>query len=323
ASRYTAAFVHCKMPYGIKAYAVALVTSKFELPLFYVPIRHVNRQKKFGVFTVCICPLRLDYDEGGEFVEMIELNRILGADHFIVYNYNSSSAINSLLNYYEEQGLVDVVSWHLPLQMQANENSFLSDIHYFGQLAAINDCVFRSKGTSRFVVNQDIDEFIIPRKHENWLEMIRSFPPRFNSYMFRSTFFRRDWPDVNESYLLPADAFLAKTYKSFTILKQTREDEIFRKKIRTKYIVNPTCVKVAGIHEVFNYTRGILNCKTYITTRSIALVHHYRYVEEKGDVHKTIDSSIMTYKDKLLHRLQNVWTKLNSVRNITKRTVKD
>ncbi|KAK3085396.1 hypothetical protein FSP39_002722 [Pinctada imbricata] len=205
---------------------------------------------------------------------MIELNRILGANYFFFYNYSASPNIDKVLEHYSNRGLVKVIQWRLPFPVTI-VNMTTEEIHYYGQLAVINDCVYRNKGASSFVVNQDIDEFIIPRKQNNWSSMINTLPTKRQNFMFRSAFFRKDWSDVNQSDLSSEDRLLAERYMSVTILKQVREDVVFPAYTRSKWMARPECIEVAGVHNI-HIRKNVVKCKTYVLLLAEGLLHHYR-----------------------------------------------
>ncbi|KAK3086600.1 hypothetical protein FSP39_020915 [Pinctada imbricata] len=262
----------------------------------YIPIRHAQILKRD--FTVCVSPLQLGFDKAHELVEMIELNRILGADYFFFYNYSASPNIDKVLEHYSNRGLVKIIQWRLPFPVTI-VNMTTEEIHYYGQLAVINDCVYRNKGATSFVVNQDIDEFIIPRKQNNWNRMVNTLPTKRQCYMIRSAFFRKDWPDVNQSALSPVDRLLAQRYMSVTILKQVREDVVFPAYTRSKWMARPECIEVAGVHNIHNRD-DVVKCKTYVVLLADGLLHHYRSFEERVKVKNTTDNRISILKDDLL-----------------------
>ncbi|XP_053377892.1 uncharacterized protein LOC128547951 [Mercenaria mercenaria] len=95
-------------------------------------------------FAVCLSPLYFNYSRAYELAEWIELNRILGAEKFVVYNISTSTNVDQVLGYYSRQGLVNVVQWQLPMRVSTYPKSKEpAEIHYFGQTAALNDCLFR------------------------------------------------------------------------------------------------------------------------------------------------------------------------------------
>jgi len=46
------------------------------------------------------------------------------------------------------------------------------DVHYFAQLAALNDCLYRVMFRARFVVLVDLDEVLVPRRRRHWRPML-------------------------------------------------------------------------------------------------------------------------------------------------------
>ena len=103
------------------------------------PHSHVN-------FTVCVTPLNYRYNNYQQLVEMIEVNRMFGAGHFIFYNYSSGPFVQTFLDSYRQEGLVSVLPWSLPFTVDVwpPQRELVPAIHYFAQLAALNDCLYRS-----------------------------------------------------------------------------------------------------------------------------------------------------------------------------------
>lgn len=86
--------------------------------------------------------------------EWIEYHRIVGVEHFFLYNNNSCDDYQSVLNPYVEQGVVELFDWPSP-----------PDIDWTPfQERAYNDCMQRSKGITRWLAVIDLDEFIVPLK---------------------------------------------------------------------------------------------------------------------------------------------------------------
>lgn len=129
----------------------------------------------------------------------MELTKILGADNFVLYNYSSASNTKQLTDYYSKRGKAKVVQWALPINVDQrrprNGNKKVIEIHNFGQLASLNDCLFRIRYNSRFLVVVDLDEFISLRlKHDTtWYDMLKLLPDDKAAYSFRNVFFRKQW----------------------------------------------------------------------------------------------------------------------------------
>ncbi|XP_062591560.1 beta-1,4-galactosyltransferase galt-1-like [Saccostrea cucullata] len=297
--RFTAAIFSCKVPNTRMPDAVSLVTKDCEKPVNVLPVIYNSNVER--TFTVCVSPLHAMYSKAYQLVEMIEFSSILGADHFFFYNYSTNWNVDLVLKHYESKGLVSVIQWKLPMTKNRTDEP---DIHYYGQLAMLNDCLNRNRGASRYVVFQDLDEIIIPKNHKSWNDMLDSLPANMSSYMFRSAFFRLDWLNARTNSNVSK---IAKSYKAYAFLKRFRENEIFGRATRSKYIVDPLKVEVVGIHNVWKFKRG---GRPFYVPPEVALVHHYRTNErETGRVK---DDSVLNFKN-VLTKIKQTWISLGDI----------
>ena len=61
--------------------------------------------------TVCVQPLYNNYNESQDLVEWLELNQILGATKFTIYKDNVSKQVSCVLDFYQDLGIIEVLSW--------------------------------------------------------------------------------------------------------------------------------------------------------------------------------------------------------------------
>ena len=243
-------------------------------------------------FTACVSPLFGSI--GGQLIEWIEMNRILGADYFVFYNYPVSETDKKILSYYSKRGIAEVNQWDIPL----GEGS----VHYNGQIAAINDCILRHRDKTDFVAVLDLDEFIFP-KHEadtTWHDMLKRLPSA-SSYIFSSVLFPTQWSEpkrrenIKANMKYPLDIFSKLIREKFT---QNRH---------SKTILNPRTIDIAGIHFVHEHTEGY----SIAIPEDIGLVHHYRETKGSGHTPRNVsDKTVMKYRDVLLKNTENVWEDL-------------
>ena len=213
--------------------------------------------------TVCLSCIHSQYDDVTEFIQMMELDQILGVEHFVVYNLSIGTNVRHVLNYYANLSLVDVHSWELPVV----------EIHYFGQMAAINDCVYSNRGKSRYVIVKDLDEFMVPYKHKTLPHLINAMmsdKPLASTILLRHSFFHVSWSDDVKKF---KDSQRAKKLQLYTLSKVWRENFIYRPKQRMKYIVLPNRVLICGIHFVWEFRKGF--AETTVNSDQ-GLLHHYR-----------------------------------------------
>lgn len=102
-----------------------------------------------------------------QLVEFIELHRILGANHVILYNDTVGPEAGCTLKYYENRGLVSFLPWHRLDMISQRE------IRTEGLFAALNDCLYRSMYKYEYIALLDLDEFIIPRHNDTIIQLIR------------------------------------------------------------------------------------------------------------------------------------------------------
>jgi hypothetical protein len=117
--------------------------------------------------------------------EWIEFYRMMGVEHFIIYDNESTDDPLDVLRYYINEGMMTYVPWpprEIPppkrasTRMEEWQDSWFRDcldtclhndwaMHRQGpcQLAAFTDAVRRTKGESRWLGIWDVDEFIFPR----------------------------------------------------------------------------------------------------------------------------------------------------------------
>lgn len=287
---------------------VSVVKQSCAPPQNLIPVKGIIPVARFSRrFTVCLAPLNMNYSRAYELVEWIELNRILGAEKFTVYNYSSAPNIAQVLEYYSKQGLVEIVQWQIPLVVDTWPKKSTPEIHYFGQLAMLQDCLYRNKQESEYVVNIDLDEFIIPRGQNitTWSEMIEPLHEKSDSFIFRNTFFRKEWKDTYEDF---PKKKIAKAYRLVTPLKTQREAVILPHGSRSKYITNTAMTYRLQVHSVQSSTGRVK-----LVPPEVGLLHHYRNWQRYNESAKVKynDSIVLTkYGKKLIENVMKTWKML-------------
>lgn len=303
--RFTAAAFSCMVKEAIVLDTVSLVADNRDEPSNVLPIMFPSEAKR--TFTVCVPPLNSKYSKAYQLVDMMEVGRLLGADHYFFYNYSTEWNVDVVLNHYKSRGLATIIQWPLPLALQINGTDGTSEearLHYFGQLVMLNDCLNRNRGSSKYVIFQDLDELLIPKNHQSWNDMMNSLPANMAAYMFRSSFFHLDWPDSDSELKVVKE--IAKPYKAYTFIKQYREERIFGRFVRSKYIVDPFQVQVVGVHNVWIFRKG---GKSYHVPPEVALVHHYRAMKHERQIRHHRDNSTLRFIG-ALYQIQKTWRSL-------------
>ena len=291
--RYTGSLLQCPIPEKSEVNVVSLVVhDPCVKPLHILPVAsHVI--KPMRKFTVCVAPYHGQVPKRHILTEWIEFNRILGVEFFVFYTYRIKVADLTILQYYVNQGLAEIHPWK-PLPKRRMH-------FYFAQMAAINDCVMRHRTNTEFIAIFDLDEFIIPRQDtdKTWADVFRRLPEA-SSYIFRTIFFPIRWKLVGKQKTLVNDLNNTTQSDFLTLRKLTAVRKIFPSKIRSKTIVNPRNIGIAGVHYVLSHTKG----DGFTVDPDIALVHHYtRWPFDPSGVEVDIDTTVLKYETQLIRHV--------------------
>ncbi|KAH3772482.1 hypothetical protein DPMN_173822 [Dreissena polymorpha] len=293
--RYTSVRFKCFSPLGKKPSYVSAVETPCREPSNHIAVKSMEIPKTYKRrFTVCLMPLHNNFNDSYALVQWIELNLLLGAENFVVYNYSSSANIRTILDLYTKRNITEVVQWSIPVE----------EVHYFGQVAAINDCLYRSKHDSEFLVNVDLDEYIIPRYNaKTWSDVIANSSEI--AFVFRNVFYRKDVSSRENDF---PNKPMAEEYKLSTLLTSVHDAKILPHNQRSKYIVRTSKVNVLMIHEVPFFGNG---ARALFVSPHVASVHHYR--DDKADHDKFIhdDTVLQKYGQQLIENVKDTWEHLS------------
>ncbi|XP_060567227.1 uncharacterized protein LOC132726005 [Ruditapes philippinarum] len=290
---------------------ISLVTSQCKVPLHLLKVKNgIVPQKYQRKFTVCLRPLHFRYGRAYELVEWIEFNKMLGAEKIVVYNYSIAMNIDQVLSNYVEEDIVEVVQWDLPIKSYTwPKTSAPVEIHSMGTIPMLQDCLYRNRAHSEFLINCDVDEFIIPRSDNTytWSELFTQIPSEYDTYIFRNTFFRKEW----NSYITEfQNKHISQKFNIISLQYFEREDVIFPAWSRSKYFTRTIKEdKSLMIHEVSG-------SRSYIVPVELGLLHHYRNWQNYKDTSRRIvDKTVLIkYGEKLIHRVQKRWERLGNVK---------
>ena len=164
------------------------------------------------------------------------------------------------------------------------------EVHYFGQVAAINDCLYRNMFRSTFVLFSDIDEVAVPREAaggDSWNSVLEHSTSVWSDevlpdeelfpgvYMMRSVFFptNSQHPSPGKSGPLSVKQWLKKDMYT-SVSYDVREDFLHPYNVRSKYFVWTKAVVMVGIHFPYQVLYNMV--KTVHVNENICLLHHLR-----------------------------------------------
>ena len=250
--------------------------------------------------TICLSCIHSQYNDETETIQSLEIDQILGAQHFVVYNYSVGTKVQNVFNYYSQQGILDIKSWNLPH----------TDIHYYGQLAAISDCVYSNRGKSKYVIVKDLDEIIVPYEDKTLLPIIKRMMKKKSSaatIMFRHTVFQKSWPNEVEGF---KDSKGASKLKLYSLLKIWREKFIWESKKKCKTVFLPTRVEIPGVHFAWKVRKGFLETEVPLKE---GLVHHYRDWPINAKNGKIKETFMRNYSKQLLRNYEKTFNLIHKM----------
>lgn len=143
------------LKYVIK-HILARVLQPYYTMLYSIYSPHVSKKK----YSVSICAIFRD--EGRYLEEWIEYHRIIGIEHFYLYNNFSKDNYKDILDPYIQEGIVTLTDWEIPQ----------------GQMKAYADCVEKYSSETNWIGFIDLDEFVVPNHDDSIQAFLNRFKKR-------------------------------------------------------------------------------------------------------------------------------------------------
>ncbi|XP_076845910.1 uncharacterized protein LOC143491088 [Brachyhypopomus gauderio] len=262
-------------------------------------------------FTVCISVM-YDWINVLELVEAMEMFKILGVQRVVVYKTNCSSETQKILDYYVKKDFVEIIPWTVASKIQVSRGwrkwASPGQLHYFGQIAALNDCIYRYMYQTEYVALQDLDELILPIKVMTWTELLHQVKQQ---YPYSAGF-------EFENHLFPLSVkqqkrkFETDSWKNvpgvniLEFVQRIRNDP--NKFNNFKVIVNPRLVYKATVHGLL-----VSDGSTFRVDPNIARMYHMRHVDSFNKTLLIDDTRVWDYAHMLIPSVSEV---LQQVLNI-------
>lgn len=273
-----------------------------------------SRPDRAPLFSVCVPPLfgKLNVLQ---FVEFLELNRLLGARHFTFYKFRVSREISRVLTFYEEAGLARSLPWNLPAP---------NDVWHKGQSLAVGDCLFRNMHVFDYVAFHDLDEFMVPRKVSSWRDLLDTVHAQSENVdtiaaayeLLPVVFYSPQTAGRSAGGTLGASLLQSEASK-FLTLRSTLRGSVSSVNL-TKLLVRPDRVLELDVHHVVKPISELY--VSYKVDPHTASVHHYRQLTcSQASEHSAAprcdelseDRTVWRYKSLLVERTKLVLQQLN------------
>ncbi|XP_030621063.1 uncharacterized protein LOC115804693 [Chanos chanos] len=223
-----------------------------------LPVKNGQKRDSFPYnFTVCISSLFGDYNNALQFAQTMEMYKLLGVQRVVIYNTSCGPDLEKLLQHYRREGILEVVQWPINQFLNPspgwNFKEHKGDLHYYGQLVTLNECIYRNMYQSKYVLLNDIDEIIMPYKHTSLpllMEKLQEEQPKAGVFLIENHIFPKNQFEDSGKFSRPE----WKDIPGLNILEHIyREPD--RKQIvnPTKIIINPRSVVQTSVHTTLKH----------------------------------------------------------------------
>uniref|UniRef100_A0A3Q2D5R7 Glycosyltransferase family 92 protein n=1 Tax=Cyprinodon variegatus TaxID=28743 RepID=A0A3Q2D5R7_CYPVA len=298
---YGTADIMCQIPSGCEIPSHVAITSsaiknkddlEHTFSLFLIILLHSN-----------ILQYRINL-KANNLVQTLEMLQLLGVNRVVIYKTNCSAEVQRVLEYYS--GLVEVIPWSMAKYLKVSRRAFYdrdpADIHYFAQIPALNDCLYRYMYQSKYMALHDPDELILPQSLLAMLEKKHGDDSCYNfeNHMIPSNFVK---PPPEPATLPPQD--LWQKISGENILTHLYREPFNPLPGRQNYkiIINPRAVFELTVH-------GVLKSKKSCVwvDGKIARIYHIKprdLTELKPD-QMIYDGRLLSYSSRLSSAVNTV-----------------
>ena len=214
----------------------------------------------------CISPIYVADSNPFKVIEIIEFNRMMGVDFAYAYNLSADSIISKILLYYQEIDYFRII----PFRFNDFEALYLQEV-------AFHDCIMRTMGIFRFMINTDLDEIIVPQQFQCFKSLINHLlvNNKASAYFFLHVFFYTEIAFLKEYRSTHEIPDLINTTELISYYAICREDEIWEVGSRSKLIIESENIMSINPHYVYHFHPSASNFG-YVMPKETAKLHHYR-----------------------------------------------
>ncbi|XP_013790624.1 uncharacterized protein LOC106474478 [Limulus polyphemus] len=174
-------------------------------------LQHDYKHRK-GKMVMCVQPMRGPYDNFQQLAESIAFYSVLGVSHFAFYDYQTTSRVKNMFKKIIRSGIsIEINPWDITWPIP--QYGYLGD--RYAQLTQLQDCTYKNQYQYEYIVNVDIDEFIVPLRSGSLPEMMENISKMYP----KSDYFRFPHVLVCRNRIPAPRPF--KSYGNFWILQNT------------------------------------------------------------------------------------------------------
>jgi len=177
-------------------------------------------------------------------VEWIEFHKMMGVDHFILYDNGLEKNTEVILSPYKKSGLVTHILF--PHVKGSRDGKHVYTIRT--QELAYADSIIRFRNHFQYLLQLDIDEFMFPRNDESIISVLKKFnPKKIKGFEVQHTNFGNNYHIKKPSGLVIENYLLTSTSNTQNSVKSIGNTKFFSK-----------FMKYTNIHQ-FSYRLSIID----------------------------------------------------------------
>ncbi|XP_077548732.1 uncharacterized protein LOC144162115 isoform X1 [Haemaphysalis longicornis] len=264
---FSTAQVMCPLPKGWNdvdlAVTVREASNLKNTPKFWINVTQAPKISKAKCCAVCVKPVYQSDLTPLKVAEFIGHYRVIGARHFFLYDQDMSEGLKALLARFQSVG-IDVAV--VPFKLRFNGTL----VPYWGQAAALHDCIWRSVAKAEWFVHVDFDELIVPLRLPSLPAIVNDTErqagrPRVGSVRFLSRSYCYEYGASKSSMDNGELPLYSRLYSFFAPSNSDR--------FTPKYMARARSVDIAAIHSVLLHSRGTV---ARVMPGKQGAVNHYR-----------------------------------------------
>ncbi|XP_036440722.1 uncharacterized protein LOC118817858 isoform X1 [Colossoma macropomum] len=258
-------------------------------------------------FTVCLSVM-YNYTNVLRLVQTMEMFKLLGVQKVAIYKTSCYPDTQKVLDYYVKQGFVDIIPWNMSRYINVargwKKSISPGDLEYYGQIVALNDCVYRYMYESHYVALQDLDELILPLKQDSWTALIPQLEMMYQhnaGFEFENNIFPLSLFSNQKPENTPA---LWKQVEGENILPHVYRIPVDPKVFNNfKVIANPRLVFKATAHGLLHS----MSATVRVDSKIARMYHIKNYSSQYFSQDSVIeDTRLWDYSDKLIPAVSEV-----------------
>ncbi|XP_048099734.1 uncharacterized protein LOC125294781 [Alosa alosa] len=203
-------------------------------------------------FTICISNLFGEYNNALQFAQTMEVYKLIGVQRVVIYNTSCGPDVEKVLRYYSREGMLEVVPWPIDKFLTPSTgwkyDLHRGDIHYYGQLTTLNECIYRYMYQSKYLLLNDFDEIIMPYKHaslEKLMDTLQQQHPNAGVFRIENHIFPKTQFEDTGRFRLPQWRRVPGVNILEHIYREPDRKNVFNP---TKLLIDPRRVEQTSVH---------------------------------------------------------------------------